>query len=132
MHYHNLLNMPFKKPIFILGIISISCIISFWTFNQKIYDVYNTLGYINNDYLIVNIPVSSPDTISQMEYIKIDNQKYDLKIASISEIMLDQNSLVNYQELRFKVDKFYENQVMNVTIYYNKEKVLEKLKKIIF
>ena len=51
----------------------------------------------------------------------------------MGEISLDKENLINYQDVYLKVDnELRENQVFKLTIMYNKEKVYEKLKKMLF
>ena len=68
-----------------------------------------------------------------MEYIKVDNKKYLGKVINISEVQLDNVSLINYQEVKLETSvDAVDNQIFKVSIFYNKEKVIKKIKKIIF
>ena len=50
----------------------------------------------------------------------------------MSDILIDTDTLVNYQEVIVASSKNYpENLIINISIYYNKEKVLDKIKKLL-
>ncbi len=131
MTYLDLLNIRYKVQgkimllmIFFLGLF-------LYVMNIKISDVYNTFGYIEESMLNINVPLDYSDTLNKMEFIKIDDKRSDLEILNISEILIDKENLISYQIISFDGSKYKENQLVKVTIYYNKEKVWQKLKKII-
>lgn len=131
MSYHDLLNIRYKLFFKILLIVIIMLLFFIKISFKEVYDVYNCYGYIINKNLMVNIPIDNPDTINKLEYIKVNDVKYDKNIINISPILLDQASLTNYQEITMDIAKNYaENQVLKVTFYYNKEKVLKKIQKL--
>lgn len=130
MSIDGLLRIKYKKPVSIVIVIIVIFIVVIWLLNRKIYDVYNTYGVISNDNLIVNIPINYSDTIVSGTKIKVENDYYDLNIISISDLLISEG--INYQEVRVKIDNVYqENIILKITIYYNKEKVLKKLMKLI-
>lgn len=133
MNCHDLINVRYKKRfVFLLLIILFIGTLSYIS-NLVLCDAYNTNGYVLNGELIIHVPVKNPDTLSNLEYIKILDKKYEASIINISEVLFDQSSLVNYQEITFDGNfDFKDNQVVLVTIYYNKEKVSEKMRKILF
>ena len=101
---------------------------------MNFYDVYNTKGYITNNNLILNIPYNYSDTIANGKYLKINNIKYNLKIITVNSPSVDINSNLIYQEIMVKLDEnliYNDNTVLNVSIYYNKEKLLDKIKKLL-
>ena len=130
MSVDRLLRIKYKKPINIVIVVIVIFIIVTLLLNKKIYDVYNTYGVISNNNLIVNIPINYSDTIVNGTKIKIENDYYDLNIISISNLLVGEG--INYQEVRLKIeDEYQENMILKITIYYNKEKVLKKLMKLI-
>lgn len=133
MNCYDLINVRYKKRfVFLLLIILFIGTLSYIS-NLVLCDAYNTNGYVLNGELIIHVPVKNPDTLSNLEYIKILDKKYEASIINISEVLFDQSSLVNYQEITFDSNfDFKDNQVVLVTIYYNKEKVSEKIRKILF
>ena len=132
MDYENLLNIPYKSFRVFLIIIAISIIVFISVLNIKVYDVYNTYAIYQNSHLILNIPINYSDTITNAEYFKIDDEKYEFEVLSVSEILVDTNAMINYQEVIISYDKVMpENTIVNVSIYYDQEKVLEKIKNLI-
>ena len=132
MNYEKLLNIPYKSFRVFLIIMAISIIVFISVLNIKVYDVYNTYAIYQNNHLILNIPINYSDTITNAEYFKIDDEKYEFEVLSVSEILVDTNAMINYQEVIVSYDKVMpENTIVNVSIYYDREKVLEKIKNLI-
>ncbi len=130
MNYDELLNIKYKVYNGFLVLIILGIILTVYLFNNEVYDVYNTFGYINNDNLILNIPIEYSDTVVNGEYLMINDKKYNYEILNISEILQSNN--INYQEVTLKFEnQFLENMVLNTNIYHTKEKVFTKIKKII-
>ena len=134
MSYEELLRIDckiYKKTLIVVfGIIIIFLLL----LNMNFYDVYNTKGYITNNNLILNIPYNYSDTIANGKYLKINNIKYNLKIITVNSPSVDINSNLIYQEIMVKLDQnliYNDNTVLNVSIYYNKEKLLDKIKKLL-
>ena len=130
MNYDELLNIKYKVYNGFLVLIILGIILTVYLFNNEVYDVYNTFGYINNNNLILNIPIEYSDTVVNGEYLMINDKKYNYEILNISEILQSNN--INYQEVTLKFEnQFLENMVLNTNIYHTKEKVFTKIKKII-
>ena len=132
MNYEELLNIPYKpwKLFITMTIIIIIC--GLIIINIEIYDVYNTYAYYKEGNIVLNIPINYSDTILNGEYFKIDAEKSDLEVLYVSDILIDTDTLVNYQEVIVASSKNYpENLIINISIYYNKEKVLDKIKKLL-
>ena len=130
MNYDELLNIKYKVYNGFLVLIILGIILTVYLFNNEVYDVYNTFVYINNDNLILNIPIEYSDTVVNGEYLMINDKKYNYEILNISEILQSNN--INYQEVTLKFEnQFLENMVLNTNIYHTKEKVFTKIKKII-
>ena len=132
MNYEELLNVPYKTgKIFI--IITIFIIVGILVIlNVEIYDVYNTYAYYREGNMVLNIPINYSDTILNGEYFKIDDEKVDLEVLYVSDILINTDTLVNYQEIIVSSAKDYpENLIININIYYNKEKVFDKIKNLL-
>ncbi len=132
MNYEELLNVPYKTgKIFI--IITIFIIVGILVIlNVEIYDVYNTYAYYREGNMVLNIPINYSDTILNGKYFKIDDEKVDLEVLYVSDILINTDTLVNYQEIIVASKNDYpENLIINISIYYNKEKVLDKIKKLL-
>lgn len=133
MSYQELLNMKYKSYLYWhVGFIILILILIFLQ-NYEVYDIYNTYGYYDKGGIKFNIPFINSDIINNMEYLKINNENYEYQNISISEILLDQATLTNYQEVSIEGAKsFIDNQVLKVTIYHNKEKIIKKIQKLLF
>ncbi len=134
MSYEELLRIDCKIYKKILIVVFGIIIIFLLLLNMNFYDVYNTKGYITNNNLILNIPYNYSDTIANGKYLKINNIKYNLKIITVNSPSVDINSNLIYQEIMVKLDEnliYNDNTVLNVSIYYNKEKLLDKIKKLL-
>lgn len=132
MKYLDLLNVKYKMPYSLLGIFLIFLVVIFSIANLLVCDVYNTYGSVYQNNIVVDIPIEYSDTIDNMEYLLIGDKKQIPEVLSVSEILLDSNSLINYQEFVLSNNAdLIENMAYKITIYYNKEKVWEKLKKLI-
>lgn len=132
MNCHDLINLRYKIKISIFILIIIFVISLLWIINRPMLDVLNTYGYVKDDFIIFNVLVENPDTISKLEYLKINDLKLE-KIDSIGNVMIDEEKMVAYQEVKVKNNqRFLENEVLNISLYYNEEKVSKKLKKLIF
>ena len=132
MNYEELLNIPYKpwKLLITMTIIIIIC--GLIIINIEIYDVYNTYAYYKEGNIVLNIPINYSDTILNGEYFKIDDEKVDLEVLYVSDILINTDTLVNYQEIIVSSAKDYpENLIINISIYYNKEKVFDKIKNLL-
>ena len=131
MNYEKLLNIPYKTY-HIFFIIVTGIVITFLILiNIEVSDVYNTYGYIKEGSLVLNIPITYSDTILNGDYLKINEKNYAIELVSISNILIEPNNYTNYQEITLRInDSYPENIVVNASIYYSKEKVLTKIKKL--
>lgn len=125
----------FFCPMFIIFIIILLIFSNYF----KVYDVTEgkiVINRINNSYS-KNLIIDYKDTNSVLngKYIVIDGKKYIYKVIN-KKLVLDNETLQNFNSLNvnFNCDKKYlkNNAVINVKIYSNKEKIITKLKKIIF
>lgn len=133
MSYLDLLNIKYKFKIFLILTIIIFIGICIYIMNLEIYDTNITYGYKENGLIVAKISIDTPDILNSIDYIKIGDKKYKTLVNSIGEISLDKENLINYQDVYLKVDnELRENQVFKLTIMYNKEKVYEKFKKMLF
>lgn len=131
MNYEKILNIPYKT-FSVFTIIVISIVIAFLiVINIEVPDVYNTYGYFKDGSLVLNIPITYSDTILNGDYLKINKKNYNLELISISSLLMDTNTFTNYQEVSFRIpDSYPENLIVKTSIYYAKEKVLNKIKKL--
>lgn len=133
MNYLDLINIKysFKISLFILSIVFI--IILGYVLNLNIYESYNTYGYVQDELINIKISIENPDVLTSLKYIKIGSKNYNAEVKEIGEVMFDKENIVNYQMVKLKIDeRLNNNEVFKISIFYNEEKVYEKLKKILF
>ena len=89
-------------------------------------------GIYNDNYILCSIPISNSDSVISGEYLKINNQKYKYDIKQISELYAIENE--NYQDYLLATvnNEYKNNQVIKMTFYYQKEKIIKKIIKTIF
>ena len=131
MDCESLLRIPYKT--YKIGILVVAIILGLFMIlgNVEIYDVYNTNAYYKDKHLVFDIPITYSDTILNGKYLKIDGKKCDYEVIYVSDMLIDANTFINYQEVIVDIDEeFPENLVIMTSIYYDKEKVFTKLKKL--
>lgn len=133
MSYLDLLNIKYKvKLILIFIIVSIISTV-IYVLNLELYDTKETYGYIENGLLITRLDVNTPNTINTMKYVVIGSKKYKTTLDKVGTLSVDKDTLTNYQEISLKINSaLRENQVFKIIILYNKEKVIKKVKKLLF
>jgi len=131
-NYHSLLNIKYKYSIFnisILLIIFITLILLSVIFT---YSSFKILGIYNDDQIVISVPVENSDSVKNGTYLMIDNVKYDYRIIDISPIK--EMNYVNYQDYNLKINdvSLKENEVVEITFHYNKQRIIKKIIDIIF
>ena len=128
MDYYNILNIkPNYNKMYIFFIITLVGLFIF-TLNLKIYDTFKLKGIVNNNLILINLPIKYSDTIVKGKFVKIDNKKYSYQIKNISTIKIDKSNLIEYQTNEIKVSKkIYQNEIINLIIYFQKEKLINKI-----
>ena len=132
MDYYTLLNIKPKYKLWFLIITFLIIVFIIYFCNKNIYDTIKIKGIIKNNSIMINMPVKYSDTLINGNFLKIDNKKYDYKINKISSLKIDDQSLLEYQTIEIKiVNNFKDNQILNLSIFYNNEKIINKIKRII-
>lgn len=131
-NYYSLLNIKYRNSTFIVVIFLIIIILILLLTVLETYDTWKTLGVNKDGKITTSIPIENSDAVTGGEYIVIDNQNYQYKVLEISEFLVD--NYINYQNYVIKVDDvlFKENEVIEMTFYYNKQKIIQKIIDIIF
>lgn len=133
MSYLDLLNVKYKVKLGLIFIILFIISTVIYVLNLELYDTKETYGYIENGLLITRLDVNTPDTINTMKYVVIGSKKYKTTLDKVGTLSVDKDTLTNYQEISLKINStLRENQVFKIIILYNKEKVIKKVKKLLF
>ena len=107
-------------------------ILSIYICQNSLYDRLDLVAISDGDNLIVAVPVTYSDTFKTGESIALGKETYHYSITSISEMQVDLTQQLNYQNFSIKIDKKYpQNQILKITLYYNKEKIIKKVIKLI-
>lgn len=133
MNYLDLINIKYsyKKGLFVLTTVFI--IVLVYVLNLNMYENFNTYGYVQDELLNIKISIQTPDMLTNLKYIKIGSNKYKAEIKEVSDILLDEDNFINYQMVKLKIDeKLNDNQVFEISIFYNEEKVFKKILKLLF
>lgn len=133
MSYLDLLNIKYKVKWGLIFIIIVIMSIIIYVLNLELYDTKETYGYIEKGLLITRLDVNFPDTINTIKYVVIGSKKYKTTLDKVGTFSVDKDTLTNYQEISLKLNStLRENQVFKIVILYNKEKVIKKVKKLLF
>ena len=133
MSYLDLLNIKYKVKLGLIFIIVVIVSTIIYVLNLELYDTKETYGYIENGLLITRLDVNFPDTINTIKYVVIGSKKYKTTLDKVGTFSVDKDTLTNYQEISLKLNStLRENQVFKIVILYNKEKVIKKVKKLLF
>ena len=129
--YYFLQNIKYKNNLFLIIFLGIFIILINLSFFLEIYSYFNTYGIYENGFIKVNILLENSDNITLSDKMKIKNEEYSFKINSISNLLSE--NYQNYQIYTLKTNiNLKENEVVKITFYYNKEKIIKKIFKIIF
>ena len=125
-----------KKPrtFFILKIIYLILFVSAIIFLPflKMYDKKILKGVVINNQIVISINVLDEKMITNSKYIKIDNRKYNLDIIEISEVYNDGNINMQDVKIKFNNKKYFDNQIVEVTIYYEYDYLIKKIVRGVF
>lgn len=133
MNYLDLINIKYscKKGLFVLTTVFI--IVLVYVLNLNMYESFNTYGYVQDELLNIKISIQTPDMLTNLKYVKIGSNNYKTEIKEISDVLLDEENLINYQMVKLKIDeRLNNNQVFEICIFYNEEKVYKKILKLLF
>lgn len=126
--YVSLLNQKPKMKIilplvilFLIGGLNLSWIID-------VYSTYNVKAISEGKYLLLSIPINNSDILKSGDYLKINNKNYYYNVISISPLQNDGE--VNYQNYEIEIDDTFQlNEIKDITIFYQKERIITKIKK---
>ena len=133
MNYLDLINIKYscKKGLFVLTMVFIIVLVC--VLNLNMYESINTYGYVQDELLNIKISIQTPDMLTNLKYIKIGSNKYKVEIKEISDMLLDEENFINYQIVKMKInERLNNNQVFEIGIFYNEEKVYKKILKLLF
>ena len=131
--YNSNLKFIYEKPKKYNFIIIIYLILIFYfliyCLVMKTYSKLEVKATWNNKNIIIPMILDNVNKIEKSDFLKIDGKKYNFKIEEYGEIY--NNGEINLQDLKIssKINKKLENQVIEITFYYDKELLLKKIVK---
>lgn len=93
---------------------------------KDVYDNYQTKGYVTCDDKCIVVSVI-PSNISY-EMIYLNKKKIDYEIIS-KELKVDEDEFVSYYEISFSTpEKLNDKEIVELNFYYNKQRIIQKIK----
>lgn len=133
MNYSYLINLPVKTNFVLVGFIVQIILIFLLILFFPVYRVYSTYFYVDQTLIYIKLPINYPDIIEKMEYGIINEQKYSLPIKNVSPVMVNKETMESYQLVALESPKtFFNDEIIKIDIYYDKQKVWQKLKQWLF
>ena len=132
--YHNkeafIKEKPRKTYFLLIFIVLTLIIILKFTYNTKTYDNYRTNGIVTcNEECLIKTYI--PSTLTP-ELLKLNNKSVTYRILT-NEVITDEANYVTYQALAIKVEsKLKDQEIVTLDFYYNKQRIIVKLKDKIF
>ncbi len=132
-NYYNVIN---KRPkycgFFIITTMSLMIIITF-ILQLEVYSKRVIYAIAKDNLLYADIIIDNTDTINKGDYLRIDRQLYKYKITNISDLMVNESNYLNYQQYELYIGGvFKDNEVIKLTIYYNKQRIIHKIWQLLF
>lgn len=118
---------PKKYPL--LNIIVITFISFIFLFTQiTSYDKYKIIAINSNDknrcILNTTIPYNKI-SILEKSFVEYQNKRYDIKNVEYNETQVDNN--IVYENITFSIETTCKEKVLNLNIYNNKQRIIEKI-----
>lgn len=130
--YQRLLNMPYRNYFGFFIVIALIFLLSIYIGSKSLYDRLNLVAVSDGNNLVVAFPTVYSDILNEDTILSINQKNYDYQILQISDLMYDDIRQINYQNYIFQISEKYPlNKIVNVTFYYNKEKIFRKVIKFI-
>ena len=114
-------------------IISLLCILLFmfiYMCKKEIYDSYQARGVAScND--VCTITTAIPFSLN-FEQIILNNKNLDYELIS-KELKIDEANYLSYYEITLSVkESLLDGEIVNLNFYYNKQKIITKIKEKMF
>ena len=130
--YQRLLNMPYRNYFGFFIVIALIFLLSIYIGSKSLYDRLDLVAVSDGNNLVVAFPTIYSDILNEDTILSINQKNYDYQILQISDLMYDDIRQINYQNYIFQISEKYPlNKIVNVTFYYNKEKIFRKVIKFI-
>lgn len=132
--YNNKYAFLKKKPSIGFAAVIILILILLWLLiymcKKEIYDTYQAKGIVTCS-TTCQITTAIPSNID-FEQIMLNNKNLDYEFVS-KELKVDEEAFASYYEITLSTKESFENnEIVNLNFYYNKEKIITKIKEKMF
>lgn len=132
MDYETLLQLKIPLKSFYLGITLLILSVGLYLSKLEYYDTFTYKGIANNGVIYVSVPSDYLDTLINGDFLIIAQEKYSYEVLSLGEVEINKDNYLAYQMVSLKINKeFLNNEVVTLTSYAHREKIITKLKKLI-
>lgn len=123
-----------KKPkmgfIAVVLVFIVLLILLYYICTVKVYDQYQTKGLVTCT-STCTITVLIPSELSYDE-IRLNNKYFDFEVMG-KELQVDEENLVSYFKLTLSTTaSLTNNEIVNLSFYYNKQRIVTKIKEKMF
>lgn len=123
-----------KKPkmgfIAVVLVFIVLLILLYYICTVKVYDQYQTKGLVTCT-STCTITVLIPSELSYDE-IRLNNKYFDFEVMG-KELQVDEENLVSYFKLTLSTTaSLTNNEIVNLSFYYNKQRIITKIKEKMF
>lgn len=131
LKYEDVLFIKCPKNKVMFYFVCILIVLLYFANSMYTYDNLIVSGIYSEEIISINVLSDYSSIITRGEYIKIDDEKYEYQVLSVSEIISD--GINYYQTIEIEVPKnYFDNEVLEINIFYDHEKIIKKIKKLIF
>lgn len=105
----------------------------FFSYKYKTYDSYYMVGLKECEdvcYILISLSYKDINKISESSLIEYNNKKYQITELIYDEPYLNNN--IAYQDVKIISNLETKESIINMKVLYNRQRILTKLKKIIF
>ena len=122
-----------KQNVIKIGVIVLSIILIYISFTISIYkvDIVNAQTTCDNKICILSYFVRN-SSYEKYEFVKIKNKKYKIKNIVLEEASINENNdIIQEVSIELKDYKGINNEIVKINLLKNKEKIINKIVKII-
>lgn len=122
-----LAKQPKREYIFIVFFTIIFSIIIGYTYNKKIYDTYLTKGIVSCTTEVCTIKTAVPTNVD-FKQVFLNNESLAYEIIS-KELLVDEQNYITYYEIVLETTlTLTDNEIVDLSFYYNKQRIITKIK----
>lgn len=95
----------------------------------KIYSKLNCKAIVINNNLVISSSINDINKLVKSKYFKINDKKYTFNVLNYSNIYNNGNINLQDIEISSSYKNKKENQIIDLTFYYDEEKIIKKIVK---